>query len=55
MRKRNKLLSAVLGAVLLTGNIGMCANAANVVEIPATEVASVYNLAVDSNEIEGWA
>lgn len=55
MKIRNKVLSGMLGAVLLFGSIGMCANAANVVEIPATEVDSVYNLAVDSNEIEGWA
>ncbi len=55
MRKRSKLLSAVLGAALLAGNICMSVNAANVVEIPATEVDSVYNLAIDSNGLEGWA
>lgn len=55
MKYRNKLLSGMLGAALLFGNIGMSVNAANVVEIPADEVDSVYNLAVDSNSLEGWA
>ena len=55
MKFRKILLSGVMAAVLTVGNIGITANAANVVEIPATEVDSVYNLAVDSNELEGWA
>ncbi len=45
----------MLGAVLVFGSIGISANAANVVEIPAEEVDSVYNLDSDSNAWEGWA
>lgn len=55
MKLKNILLSGMMAAVLTVGSIGMTVNAANVVEIPATEVDSVYNLAVDSNELEGWA
>lgn len=54
MKIRSRLLSGMLGAVLVFSCIGMSANAANVVEIPSTEVDSVYNLEVDSNTIEGW-
>ena len=41
MKFRKILLSGVMAAVLTVGNIGITANAANVVEIPATEVDSV--------------
>ena len=42
-------------ALMLTSNcLGVTVRAANVVEIPATEIDSVYNLAVDSNSLEGW-
>lgn len=41
-------VSVMLGSVLP-------ASAANVVEVPGTEVESVYNQAVQSNAIEGWA
>ena len=55
MRVRNKIVSVILGAVLMFSSLGMSVNATDVAEIPGTEVDSVYNLAVDSNEIEGWA
>lgn len=42
-------------AVLAAGSLGMTANAANVVEVPAGEVDSVYNQGVQSNDLEGWA
>lgn len=55
MKLKNILLSGMMAAILAVGSVGMTANAANVVEIPATEVDSVYNLEVDSNTLEGWA
>ncbi len=45
----------MLGALLVFGSIGISANAANIVEIPAEEVDRVYNLDSDSNAWEGWA
>ena len=54
MKLKNKLLSGMLGALLSFGSIGMAASAANIAEIPATEVDSVYNLQADSNTWEGW-
>ncbi len=53
MKRRKCLLSAVLTAVLTFASV-MTAGAANVVEVPATEVDSVYNQSVQSNAIEGW-
>ena len=55
MRVGKKLLSGILGLVLIIVSFGVTANASNVVEIPASEVDSVYNLGVDTNSIEGWA
>lgn len=55
MRVRNKIVSTMLGVMLIFSSFGMCANATDVAEIPGTEVDSVYNLGVDSNAIEGWA
>lgn len=52
--KLKKLLTALgMAFVFAVGNIP--AQAANVVEIPSTELDSVYNQSVQSNEIEGWA
>lgn len=53
MRGKKCLLSTVLTTVLLFGSV-MTAGAANVAEVPATEVDSVYNQSVQSNAIEGW-
>lgn len=55
MKIKNILLSGMMAAVLAVGSIVMTANAANVVEIPSTEVDSVYNQEVNSNTLEGWA
>lgn len=55
MKLGSRLLSGMLGTMLILSSFGMSANAADVVEIPSTEVDSVYNLEVDSNAIEGWA
>ncbi len=55
MRVRNKIVSAILGVVLIFSSFGISVKATEVAEIPGTEVDSVYNLAVDSNAIEGWA
>lgn len=55
MRTGKRVLSGILGLILTIGSVGMTANASNVVEIPATEVDSVYYSEVDSNSIEGWA
>lgn len=54
MKVRNKLVSGVMAFVLSIGCMGMMANAADVKEIPASEVDSVYNMAVTSNALEGW-
>lgn len=54
MKKISALLSGVIACVMAISGIGMTVEAANVVEIPGTEVDSVYNMGVDSNTIEGW-
>lgn len=54
MKVRNKLVSGIMAFVLAIGSISMIATAADVKEIPATEVDSVYNMAVTSNALEGW-
>lgn len=48
-------LSGVLAFSMVASCLGMTVDAANVKEIPAEEVESVYNLEVDSNALEGWA
>ncbi len=58
---KNKLKVFMLASVMAaasvwsSGNLGMTAEAADIVEIPSTEVESVYKLPVDSNELKGWA
>ena len=54
MKKISALLSGVIACAMAISGIGMTVGAANVVEIPGTEVDSVYNMKVDSNTIEGW-
>lgn len=44
-----------LGMVLISIMGSMTVKAANVVQIPASEVKGVYNQSVQSNQIEGWA
>lgn len=55
MKFRKILLSGMMAAIFAVGSIGMRVNAADVVEIPADELESVYNIEVDSNTIEDWA
>ncbi len=51
-----KLLRKGIALVsLVTCCTGISVQAANVNQIPASEVDSVYNLAVDSNGLTGWA
>lgn len=51
---KRKLLAAIIAGFVLFQNIGQSVYAANVVEVPATEVDSVYNQEVDSNTITSW-
>jgi len=47
MRVRNKIVSAILGAVLIFSSLGMCASATETEETPDTEVSSVDNSTED--------
>lgn len=51
--KIRKLITGVALAWTLIGSLVV--QAANVVSVPSTEIESVYNQAVQSNAIEGWA
>lgn len=52
MKYRKIIMSLSMACILLLGSI--TAQAVDVVQVPATEIDSVYNQSVDSNEIEGW-
>lgn len=52
---KNRILSGLLATVLVVGSLGTTVNAAEVKQIAASEVESVYEEAVDSNSLEGWA
>ncbi len=54
MKRRKALLSGLLGIIIIFGCFGTISDAANVVEIPASEVDSVLYQAVDSNAYENW-
>lgn len=54
MKIRNKIVSGVMAIILGVGSMGMLVSAADVKEIAATEVDSVYNMAVTTNGIENW-
>lgn len=54
MRLRNKIVSGAMVIALMASSLNLVSRAANVKEIPATEVDSVYNMTVDSNEIANW-
>ena len=54
MKVRNKLVSCIVAFVLAIGSVSMVATAADVKEIPSTEVDSVYNMGVNSNALEDW-
>ncbi len=53
-RIRNKLVALVLAVTMFSAS-GINIDAADIAEIPSTEVDSVYNLAVDSNSWANWA
>ena len=55
MEIKSRLISGALAVMFAIGSIGMGADAADVKEIPASEVDSVYNMQVQSNTWEGWA
>ncbi len=57
MRFRKRLLSGLIGGILVMGTVGMNVDAAKIQvdqQIPAEEVDSVYNQEVDSNALAGW-
>ena len=47
MRVRNKIVSAILGVMLIFSSLGMCASATETGETPDTEVSSVDNSTED--------
>lgn len=53
MKLKKIILPIMATFALLSSNL--TAQAVNVVQVPASEVKSVYNQSVDSNGIEGWA
>lgn len=55
MNIKKRVLSGAMAAAIAIGSMGISTQAANVQEIPATEIDSVYNLQVDSNALTGWA
>ena len=54
MKMKSMLISGAMAVMLLVSNIGSSVHAADVKEIPASEVDSVYNMQVQSNTWEGW-
>ncbi len=56
MKNRWKLVlsSALISLTAICSSCSMTVSAAGIAEIPSTEVESVYNLPVDSNNLEGW-
>ena len=46
--------AGLLSAALLANHMGFSAQAADIAEIPATELESVYNMQVQSDTWEGW-
>ena len=55
MKIKSMLISGGLALVLLVSSFSMTGKAADIQEIPAEEVDSVYNMQVDSNTWENWA
>lgn len=54
MKIKSMLISGMMALVLSLGSIGTTAYAADIKEIPSSEVDSVYNMQVQSNAWEGW-
>ncbi len=55
MKMKSMLVSGAMALVLFVNSFSMSAKAADIKEIPASEIDSVYNMAVDSNAWENWA
>ena len=55
MNKRFNGAAGILMAALLVNSMGFAAEAADIAEIPSTELESVYEMEVQSNAWEGWA
>lgn len=55
MKKRFRGAAGVLLAALLVNSIGFSAQATGVVQIPSTELESVYQMEVQSNTWDHWA
>lgn len=55
MKMKSMLISGAMALVLFVSSFSMSAKAADIKEIPASEVDSVYNMQVDSNTWENWA
>lgn len=55
MNIKSMLVSGALSLILFASSFSISAKAADIKEIPASEVDSVYNMQVDSNTWEGWA
>lgn len=53
MKLKKEIMSLGTALLLFAGSI--TAQAVDVVQVPATEIDTVYNQNVQSNEIEGWA
>lgn len=54
MKPRNKILSLAIAFSLFAGSFSLSATAADVKQIAAEEIDSVYNMKVDSNSWPGW-
>ena len=55
MKKRFRGAAAVLLAALFVNSLGLGVQAADIAEIPSTELESVYEMEVQSNTWESWA
>lgn len=55
MKVKSMLISGAMALLLFANSFSMSANAADIKEIPAEEVDSVYNMQVDSNAWDSWA
>lgn len=53
MKVKKRILS--LGMAITIFMASMTAHAVNVVQIPASEINTVYNQSIDSNQLTGWA
>ena len=54
MKLRNKIVSGAISLILIANSIASIAFAADVNQIPSTEVDSVFNIEVNSNQLTDW-